>query len=400
MTSETALQTTPAAGRPAQFALTSGMEAALPTERELRRLARFRGREGVLSLYLNFDPAGGERRDAKAAFLDAVKSLDGLQLNDKERARLEEEQALVLEFARERFALHGRSVILFSCRPRNLWQVFQLQVSARPLARFAERPAVAQLAAVLDEHGRYAVALIDKDEARLLSVYLGRAEQRARIVDKYPGRSRKGGWAEARYSHHRDVHLHAHVLRVTEALLEELRRRPFDRLIVGGPDEARSAFLQVLPRGLRGRVAGTFGAELFISDEQVVERVCVIEEAAQREAEARLVPDLVEATSAGGLAVLGWEETLQALLEGRVHKLVLAEGRTQQGRVCPKGHAAVLEKLAACPFCGGPLEAVGDLAEWAVEKALDTDARVETVQGQAAKGLVEHGDGIAAALRY
>jgi hypothetical protein len=400
MTTESAQRKKLAAGRPAQFALTSGSETARPTEQELRRLARFRSPEGVLSVYLNFDPIGGERRDAKAAFLDAVKSLDSLQLNDKERAQLEEEQALILEFARDRFALHGRSVILFSCRPRNLWQVFQLQVPVRPLARFAERPAVAQLAAVLDEHERYAVALIDKDEARLLSVYLGQAEQRAHITDKYPGRNRRGGWAQARYSHHRDVHLHVHVLRVAEALLEELRRQPFDRLMVGGPDEARSAFLHVLPRSLRGRVAGSFLAELFLSDEEVVERVRAVDEAAEREAEARLVNNLVDATSAGGLAALGWEETLQALLEGRVHKLVLAEGRTQRGRVCPKGHAAVLEKLAACPFCGGRLEAVGDLAEWAVEKALDTDARVETVQGQAAEGLVEHGSGIAAALRY
>ncbi len=399
-TDGSARQTKPTAGRPAKFPLTSGSETVLPTERELHRLARFRSREGVLSLYLNFDPVGGERRDAKAAFLDAVKSLDGLQLNDKERARLEEEQALVLEFARDRFALHGRSVILFSCRPRKLWQVFQLQVPLRPLARFAEKPAVAQLAAVLDENERYAVALIDKDEARLLSVYLGQAEQQARIVDKYPGRSRRGGWAQARYAHHRDVHLHVHVLRVTEALLEELRRRPFDRLIVGGPDEARSALLQVLPRSLRGRVAGTFRAELFVLDEEVVERVRAVEEAALREAEAGLVADIIEAASAGSGALLGWEETLPALLEGRVRKLVLAEGRTRGGRVCPKGHAAVLEALSACPFCRGPLERVDDLAEWAAERAFETDALVQTVLGPAADTLATRGDGIGAVVRY
>jgi peptide chain release factor subunit 1 len=317
-----------------------------------------------------------------------------------QQARLEEEKVLVQEFVRGPFALHGRSVIMFSCRPRGLWQVFQLQVPVRPLARFAERPAVAQLAGILDEYERYAVVLIDKDEARLLSVYLGQAEQRAHITDKYPGRNRRGGWAQARYSHHRDVHLHVHVLRAAEAVLEELRRRPFDRLMVGGPDEARSAFLHVLPRSLRGRVAGSFLAEQFLSDEEVVERVRAVEAEALREAGARLVTDVINGASAGGRAVLGWEQTLQALLEGSVHKLVLAEGPARRGSVCPTGHVAVLEALSACPFCGGPLELVNDLAEWAVEQALETDARVETVRGEGAQSLTARGDGIGAVLRY
>jgi peptide subunit release factor 1 (eRF1) len=317
-----------------------------------------------------------------------------------QQARLEEEEVLVQQFVRGPFALHGRSVIMFSCRPRGLLQVFQLQVPVRPLARFAERPAVAQLAGILDEHERYMVALVDKDKARLLSVYLGQAEQRANITDKYPGGNRRGGWAQARYSHHRDVHLHVHVLRVAEALLEELRRQPFDRLMVGGPDEARSAFLHVLPRSLRGRVAGSFLAELFLSDEEAVKRVRAVEAEVLREAGTRLVTDVINAASAGGRAVLGWEQTLQALLEGSVHELVLAEGPARGGSVCPTGHAAMLEALSACPFCGGPLELVDDLAEWAVEKALETDARVETVRGEGAQNLTARGAGVGALLRY
>ena len=382
------------------LALSRAPESTTPTERELRRLARFRSREGVLSVYLSFDPPGGERRDVGAAFVDATRPLERLPLSAGQRARLEEEQALVQEFVRSRFALHGRGVIVFSCRPRGLWQVFQLQVPVRPLARFAERAAVAQMAGILDEHERYAVALVDKDQARVLSVYLGQAERRAHITDEYPGRNKMGGWAAARYSHHRDAHLHAHVVRVAEALVDELRRQPFDRLMVGGPDEAMSAFLHVLPRNLRERVAGSFLAELFLSDEEVVERVGAVEAAAVSAAGARLVSDLGNAIGAGGLVALGWGETLQALLEGRVHKLVLAEGLSRQGSVCPEGHAAVLQPLPACPFCEGPLTPVDDLAEWAAERAFDTDARIEIVRGEGAQGLLARGDGIGAVLRY
>src|SRR3989304_4948119 len=79
-------------------------------------------------------------------------------------------------------------------------------------------------------------------------------------------------------------------LPVGGAVQSEARRRPFDRLIAGGPDEALSALLSVLPRSLSGRLAGTFTAELFASNEHIVDHVRSLEERAEREAEARLRP--------------------------------------------------------------------------------------------------------------
>lgn len=386
------------ARRPVEKFHAPNVKPVAPTEQDLARLARFRSREGVLSLYIDFAPSGGERRQPAAAFVHALKSLDGLDLTPKQRARLDEERALVEEFARKKFALQGRSLILFSSQRRGLWSVFQLQEPVRPLARFAEGPAIAQLASMLDEFERYLVVLVDKEEARLISVYMGQAEPRAHVTDDYPGRNKRGGWAQSRYSHHRDDHLRRHVLHVTEALIGELRRQPFDKLIVGGPDEARSALLHLLPRSLRTRVAGSFLGELFLSDAQVVERVRDVEEKAEHESQARLVNDLLDAAGAGGPAALGWEETVQALSDGRVHQLVLVEGRTRKGRVCSNGHA-VIEALRTCPFCAARLEVVSDLAEWAVEKAFDTDARVATVRAGAAKVLTT-GGGVGALLRY
>jgi peptide chain release factor subunit 1 len=362
-------------------------------------LGRFRSPQRVLSIYLSFEPSGGERRDIHAALEDALVSLEGQSLDERSRARLAEEGELAKAYLQRGFALHGRSVIIFSCKPRKLWEVFQLQVPVHPLARFSDRPAVAPLAALLDAHERYAVVLADKDRARILHVYLGQVEHEIDVADGYPGRSRKGGWSEARYSRHRETHLHAHLLRAMEQLLDEERRHPFDRLVVGGPDEARSAFLAVLPRSLRSRVAGTFAAEQFRSDFDVVERVRAIEETAHGKAKVHEVSDLLDTARAGGPAVLGWDETLQALGEGRVHRLVLVDGAAQAGRTCAAGHFACVESLSACPLCGKPLEAAIDLQEWAVRRALDTDATIESVQGEAADALAT-GGAIGALLRY
>ncbi|MDP3767298.1 MAG: Vms1/Ankzf1 family peptidyl-tRNA hydrolase, partial [Dehalococcoidia bacterium] len=209
---------------------------ALPTDRTLRRLARFRSaRDGVLSLYVSFDPAGGARRDVTAVALDALHALSRPALEQRFGRRLVEEREALDRFLRRDFRLEGRSLIVFSCRPRGLWETFQLRVPVRPLVRFAERPVVAPLAAALDEHERYAVVLLDKEQARIIDVHLGGVERRINVYDQYPGRTAMGGWAQARYERHRDVHLHRHVLHVAEALQKEGRRHPFDRLVVGGP---------------------------------------------------------------------------------------------------------------------------------------------------------------------
>ncbi len=316
----------------------SNLVPRLPTERTLRRLAHFRAvRDGVLSIYLTFEPAGGERRNIRAAVDSALDRLSESQLSEQQRAGLERERRSAHRFFRRRFSLSGRSLILFACEPRGLWELFQLQVPALSIARFADRPAVSQLAAILDEQERYGILILDKERARLLSVYLGEVEDDIQIKSRYPGRTAAGGWSQSRYQRRREAHLHTHVLTVVDALAREQRHRGFDRILVGGPDEARAALLGALPRGLRSRVTGTFACELLASDRAVLKRARKLMEAAERDAEETLVGHLIDAAKSRGLAVIGWEQTLPAVVEGRVHKLI--------GNPNPQFGAVLLQNL-------------------------------------------------------
>ena len=378
----------------------SDLVSRLPTERTLRRLARFRAvRDGVLSLYLTFGPAGQKRRNIRAAVDSALDRLSESQLSEQQRAGLERERRSAHRFFRRRFSLSGRSLILFACEPRGLWELFQLQVPTLSIARFADRPSVSQLAAILDEQERYGILIIDKERARLLSVYLGEVEDEIEIKNGYPGRTAAGGWAQSRYQRRREAHLLTHVLTAVDALAREQRRRGFDRLFVGGPDRARTALLGALPRGLRSRVTGTFACELFASDRAVLTRVSKLMETAERDAEETLVGHLIDAAKSRGLAVIGWEQTLPAVVEGRVHKLVLVDRLRKRGRSCPGGHMAVGRGPRVCSLCQEPVGASYDLTEAAVGAALDTQASVEMVRGSAAQKLRSEG-GVGALLRY
>ena len=269
-------------------------------------------------------------------------------------------------------------------------------------ARFGPRPYVLPLIAALDEHERYCVALVDRERARLLTVWMGHVEQRIEFEDPLPGRvTRGGGWSagaergtgrdasrmgpgrihssQGGYARHIDYHVHLHLQRVVAELWRLSRLEAAGRIVIGGPPEALSAMRRMLPRSLAERVAGEFAGELFASDAEILDRVRGIEEQAERAHEAALVKEILERVPKAELAVVGWDDTLTALCDGRAHRLALIEGETVAGYACPEGHFAVIERIDHCPYCDEPVWQIDDVAAWALRCAFATDAAVEFV---------------------
>ena len=125
----------------------------------------------------------------------------------------------------------GRGTALFSCASRGLWQSFAFQVRVENHLAFEPEPDVAPLAALLDDHERYAVALVDKRHARLFTVLMGEIEETDDFKDFVPAKHDQGGLSQANYQRHHEAHVHWHLKRVVQHLATILRRRPFDRLI-------------------------------------------------------------------------------------------------------------------------------------------------------------------------
>jgi len=377
--------------------------------------------DGVLSAYLDIEPSETQREGFEAALLDLWKPLRAALKDTDPAGRLEEEIDRVNTYVRSWDEPPGRSVAIFSSAPRDVFVPVALDVPVLAGARFGPRPYVLPLIAALDEHERYCVALVDRERARLLTVWMGHVEQRIEFEDPLPGRvTRGGGWSagaergtgrdtsrmgpgrvhssQGGYARHIDYHVHLHLQRVIAELWRLSRLEAVGRIVVGGPPEAVSAMRHMLPRSLAERVVGEFAGELFASDAEILDRVRGIEEQAERAHETALVKEILERVPKAELAVAGWDDTLTALCDGRAHRLVLIEGETIAGYACPEGHFAVIERIDRCPYCDEPVWQIDDLAAWALRCAFATDAAVEFVRGEAAAALRPHGAG--AILRY
>jgi peptide subunit release factor 1 (eRF1) len=265
---------------------------------------------------------------------------------------------------------------------------------------WAEQPFIAPLEAMLDEHERLAVALFDAERARLFTVFLGGIETQQHFVDSVPGKQATGGWfglEQTSFARHREDHLRRHAERTVHALMVLLRKRSFDRLLLAGPDEALAVLKRELPRPLRARLAGTLGLSLFASDSDVVEATIAAAESIERRTEEHLVGELLEAAATPHV-VIGLAGTLNALADGRVHQLLVADSFDAPGGSCLNCNRLVLDEHL-CAACGGETQPLSSLHEAVVERALAQGAKIETVSGVAAARLEEH-EGVGAWTRF
>jgi peptide chain release factor subunit 1 len=264
---------------------------------------------------------------------------------------------------------------------------------------FEPTPDLAPLLELVDEYERYAVALVDKETARLFTVFLGEIEESEAFRDSVPGKHDQGGPSQARYQRHHEAHVHWHVKRVAQRLAELFRRRRFDRLILAGPAEATSRLRRALSRALAHRLAAVIPAEAFAKPAEILEKTLEVERRVERDIEHRLLEELFDAAAAGGTATLGVEPTLDALWADVVQTLVVADGAHVGGRECPKCGRLEAGNATSCPACGAEMRAVHDLVHRAMGRAPGQAGRVEVVHGDAAQRLLAVG-GMGALLRY
>jgi hypothetical protein len=145
---------------------------------------------------------------------------------------------------------------------------------------------------------------------------------------------------------------------------------PYRRLILAGAPESTSGLYEELDSGLQVLVAGSAALATYLSDAELLAGAMPAAEAAERREEQALVEEIRERAFAGGHASLGWEETLQVLKEGRVHRLALGETNLSTD-----------EGAEACAL------------------AWNTGADIEFLHGDAEAALSDNG-GIGAMLRY
>jgi peptide chain release factor subunit 1 len=376
------------------------MQVSAPDRDRLRKLAELRlDRPVVLSLYLDLDPTEFATPPARAT---AVRSLlDEAERKVKERDSLPHADRMALEGALERARAYlerelptdgAHAVAVFASEPVDLFEAVKLPRSVRSRVAIGRSPLVGPLAR-LERRERWCVALVSRRDARLFRGSPDGLREIEQIHDIVFGQHDQGGWSQARYQRGIEKEKADHLKRTAEVLMRHYKRRPFQRLITGGPREVVADFESKLHGYLRERLAGRIEVDVDTATaEQVLQAAHPRFDELERQREAETLERL------GERGAWGLGEVLRALNERRVEVLLLDEQFSAAGTQCPECGWLGGAEERRCPADGTELVAPEDVTDAAIELALQQSASLLAVRHDR-EALGGHG-GVAALLRF
>jgi hypothetical protein len=298
----------------------------------------------------------------------------------------------------------AKTLVLFSDQASDLFWAKGLHVPIRESAVWERGLFLRPLIEALDEYEGYAVALADRERARLFLSHMGELEEFADFFEPDGRERRTVGTdhlrSQASFQRHALEHTRSHVHVIVQALLEADQRGNFDRLILAGGIAVRSQMELALPKRLRRKVVASVDLPVDASRDEVLEAVRQIEEEVERKEEIRVVEELLTAAGKGQAATVGLDRTLEAVAQGQVHKLIYADNFLSDRGGCLSCGAAQPNGESHCTRCGETLEPAAGLLNAIVERVERNGGRIEVVKGKAADLMTQNDGGMGAFLRF
>ncbi|MFH1445663.1 MAG: peptide chain release factor aRF-1 [Nanoarchaeota archaeon] len=272
------------------------------------------------------------------------------------------------------------------------------------------------LETLLEEKELYGLIVLDKSEATIGLLKGKRIEVMKHMESIVPGKTKKGGWSQARYQRIREGLLHDFMKLVGDIASEKYKSLVLKGIIIGGPGPIKDMFAEggFLAYNLRDKVIGV--VDVSYSNEYGLREVLekgedILSEASVMREKKILDRFFSEFSKDSGLAIYGFSEVVKALEEGNLELLLLSEAfdwvkvsyQCNCGFKVDKPLSREQIDMQKCPNCDAALEIVSekDITDDVLKKAEEMSTNIEIISIETEKGqqLKEIG-GIAGILRY
>ena len=378
---------------------------------QLTRLAAFEPSPyPVVSLYLNTQPDQRGRDNFQAFVRKELKArAQTYPQRSPEREMLERDMEKIAGFLESELRPSSNGVAIFACDAGELFEAVQLDAPVDGHWLYVgDQPHLYPLARLASQYPRYAVVLADTNRTRILVVAAGGVQRELPIEGVKTRRTTQGGWSQARYQRHvENYHLH-HIKDVVEALEKIVARDGVEQIIISGDPVVIPLFREQLPKPLAEKVVDEISLGSSADRDAVLKASLETLKEADAKTDREKVDAAVGAYRAGGLGVVGPDETLLAITNGQVDELLIAaslggiEGLrgTRAAQMAIANDASIAEPAVEPSMAGEAASADAGtvrLADELVTRAHQTGARICFIEDTA---LLEPHGGVAATLRY
>ena len=355
----------------------------------------------VLSVYLNTQPdEHGRAPDAAPYLLREFKALGRTWApSSPERQSFDQDVERIVAYATDKIDPAANGVAIFACwGAEEFFEAIQLTSPVDENRVYAyNQPHLYHLAQLDEQYPRYAAVLTDTNTARIFVFGLGHVIDAEEVKGKKVHRVKVGGWSQARYQRRVGNAHQEHVKEVIERLSQIVLEDKVSHIILAG-DQVVIPLLQAeLPQDLVPMVE-VMKLDIHASEQDVL--AATLEKLQFQEARtaAEKVDRLMQQYRARGLAVVGPQETLEALANGQVEELLIS-GALEETHPEPEEVRAIL--APEIPDSAGETKSEeprqASLPDLLVTKAKQTGATVTFMEDTA---LLESIGGVGAFLRW
>jgi hypothetical protein len=233
-------------------------------------------------------------------------------------------------------------------------------------------PRLVQLAGLVADDPRLLVAVVDRQRAAVYRWELGQLTERASVAREIP-RAVDTNVEIGGFDRHRDDELLHHVHLAAAQVRAELNGWDALEVVVAGPEEAASALVNSLA-GIDTPMT-RITIESHASVDAVARAAEAIGAEVARGREAALLEQIL-VREPEGRAVMGIDETLAALADGKVDALLVARHWSSRGSRCVVCGRLDRPHTASCVRCGGQTAEIDDLVAAMTDAALAHGATV------------------------
>jgi len=350
-------------------------------------------------------------RQVVSIYLDTDSTLESIEaIKLRVRGMLKEAQLNQVEEVEtiEKYLDHSYDwgkpgLAMFANHDGTFFRAYPTAVSFRNRLRLGQRPYVKPLAHLLDHYAHFGVILVDRVGARFFEYHLGELQASSGFMGEDVQKIKKGGGSSAvgmrgggGGSRHEEELVQRNLRDSATAANDFFQNRPVRRLFLGGTAETVAQFRELLPKKLQSCLAGTFSIAMNAGEHDVRRQTLALLAEANAEREHKLVDKLVDLHASGGNAVVGLDDTLQAVSDKRVQNLIISDGFRAPGYVHEES-GFVVANLARSPMADHELLDVEDVVDAAVAHTITQGGHVEII---ADNPELEAAGGIGAILRY
>ncbi len=365
--------------------------AAPHQEHELHELTELVSEKAnVLSLYLNLGRRSRSFEEHKLALrsLLAQAAEQGAAPADIER---------IERFFEHEFDRQGRTVACFSCQAQKFWRGYSMLVPSQNAVFVGRRPYIKPLSDIWDNYGRFSVVMVDREGARAFIYHLGAPVDTVGVLGAEVRRHKQGGWAAQKLQRYEDQEARHNFKEAAEWAEEYLAQQKVNRVVLAGTEDNLAEFREQVSRPLQDKIVGQINLDMNTSPAEAWERGFEVAQAAQQQAEAEMLEQVITLAHKGGAGVIGLADTVTAVQQGRIHHLLVSPSLHAPGQQCTNCQAVLVEEAPACPYCASPLVTSADVVNLIIHRAIDDGLRVSVLERDA---RVNEVGGIAAVLRY